>query len=445
MNKLHVGYACCNMPSPMGLAMSGYYQPRFAEGELDPLQIVALALQAGEDLAVIITVDACHIKKEDYPGLCSKVAAENGLKTEQVFLHCTHTHTGPFLQSVHEQPEVCAYFPVFCGCVSRVAGDAIADLQPARLGWRVGKAEQVAFVRRFRMKDGGCRTNPGVGNPDILHPIGDVDERVGVLRFDRPQDSVILANFGNHPDTVGGCRISGDWPSLTRHTVEAAIPNSRCIFLNGAQGDVNHVNVQASGGDLNGMFHDFDDVHRGYAHAQHIANVVTAAVLQVYEKVHYAEVDSLRCRQQTLTVPSHMPQPEQLPLAREYHRLHEAGRDAEIPFAGMELTTVVAEAERMLKLENGPETFDLLLSGIALGEIALIGLPGEPFTEIGRRLKENDRFALVLPCCITNGNEGYFPTAQAYEEGGYEARSSIYSAGIAERIVEAGGDLLNAL
>ncbi len=32
---------------------------------------------------------------------------------------------------------------------------------------------------------------------------------------------------------------------------------------NGAQGDINHVNVHPKGGDLNGMFMDFDDVSRG--------------------------------------------------------------------------------------------------------------------------------------------------------------------------------------
>jgi len=51
----------------------------------------------------------------------------------------------------------------------------------------------------------------------------------------------------------------------------------------------------------------------------------------------------------------------------------------------------------------------------------------------------------VLPCCITNGYEGYFPMREAYDEGGYEARSSIYAAGVAERIIEAGLSLLAEL
>ena len=68
----------------------------------------------------------------------------------------------------------------------------------------------------------------------------------------------------------------------------------KAIFFNGAQGDVNHVNVNAKGGDFNDTYHDFDDVDRGYGHARHMGNVVAAAVLQVFDKVNYTDVDSLR-------------------------------------------------------------------------------------------------------------------------------------------------------
>ena len=85
------------------------------------------------------------------------------------------------------------------------------------------------------------------------------------------------------------------------------------------------------------------------------------------------------------------------------------------------------------------------LSAVSIGDIALIGLPGEPFTGIGRALKENTSFSAVLPCCITNGGEGYFPMMDAYEEGGYEARSSRFKAGVAEYLIREGNQLLDEL
>ena len=52
---------------------------------------------------------------------------------------------------------------------------------------------------------------------------------------------------------------------------------------------------------------------------------------------------------------------------------------------------------------------------------------------------------LVMPMCITNGYEGYFPTMEAYLEGGYEARSSIFKAGVAEAVSGAGVEMLDTI
>ena len=41
--------------------------------------------------------------------------------------------------------------------------------------------------------------------------------------------------------------------------------------------------------------------------------------------------------------------------------------------------------------------------------------------------------------------EGYFPVQSAFDEGGYEARTSQYKAGVAEKLVEGGKSLLDAL
>jgi hypothetical protein len=96
----------------------------------------------------------------------------------------------------------------------------------------------------------------------------------------------------------------------------------------------------------------------------------------------------------------------------------------------------------MLSLEHGPASFSMTLSGVAIGDIALVGIPGEPFTGIGRGLKETEGWTLVLPCCLVNGSHGYFPMKDAYDEGGYEARSSRFRAGVAELIIDEGQAML---
>ena len=443
---LEAGFSRVDITPILGIGLSGYYVPRVSDGVLDPLEANALVLRGGDTTLAFIAVDNCGLAATAVYDSCrTRVAEALGTREDCVLISATHTHTSPFWGE-GDDPVVVEYTRWLEQRLADAARLAAADLRPARMGSGVGHAPDVAFVRRFRMKDGSIRTNPGVDNPDILEPIGDVDDRVNVLRFEREgAGDIVLVNFGNHPDVVGGCKLSADWPGFLRRRVEKALDDVRCIFFNGAQGDVNHVNVHPTEGFRNDLFHDFDDVDRGYGHARHIGNVVAGAVLQVYDKVCWQSEDALRSSIRMVTVSANVPPKEALPLAREYAALHRAGRDDEIPYTGMALTTVVAEAERMLRLEHGPEAFEIPLTAMAIGNVALIGLPGEPFTGIGRALKEAPGWALVLPCCITNGYEGYFPMREAYDEGGYEARSSVYAAGVAEKLIDEGLDILNAL
>ena len=448
MNDFAVGFARVNITPPLGTPLSGYYQVRLANGVLDELEADAIAFALGDTRAVLISMDITSLFQVYAEPLRREIAEAAGLEPEAVILHCTHTHTGPEVNlSRRIAPQIQeAYFTFFRSRLRDAAVLALQDLRPARMGWAVGRAPGIAFIRRFRMKDGSGRTNPGVNNPEIDGPIGSVDDRVGVVRFDREGGpAVILASIGIHPDTVGGCAVSADWPGFFRRTLEKAVDDTRCVFLNGAEGDVNHVNVSPSPGQLNDLAVDFDDVMRGYGHARHMGWTVAGAVLQVLSKVSYEPVNSLRVLKRVVRHPSNMTAADELPLARRYNELHQSGRDSEIPYEGMMLTTVVAEAERMLELEHGPEAFDLNLSALSVGRVALVGIPGEPFTDVGRALKAAPGWSLVLPCCLTNGNEGYFPTMDAYQEGGYEARSSIFKPGVAEAIVRAGLDMLAEL
>ena len=458
MRNFSAGFARVNITPMMGIGLVGYFIPRFADGVLDDLEVNALALQCGDTKTVLLTVDHCGIDRGIIADYTSHIMERTGLPRESIVIHSTHTHTAPALLNpyesaalVHEytsvDPEIeMEYYTFVRRKMADAAQFALEDLKPAKMGWGIGQAPNIAFVRRFRMKDGSVRTNPGVDNPEIDHPIGDVDERVGVLRFDREGGkSIVLVNFGDHPDVVGGCKISADWLGFVRRTVEKTLDNTQCICFNGAQGDVNHVNVHPRGGYLNGMFMDFDDVARGYDHARYMGRVITAGVLQTFDKVQYVDVDSVKVIQRTIRVASNMPTPEQLPEAERIDALHQAGRDSELPYEGMMLTTVVAEAGRMVKLKDGPESFEMELTGVALGPVAIIGLPGEPFTGIGRALKLAEGWDMVLPCCMTGGSEGYFPMQDAYDEGGYESRSSFFKAGVAEFIIEEGKQLLSEL
>lgn len=446
MHQLQAGFGRVNITPMLGIPMAGYFKDRYAEGVLDELEINALALACGQTRVVLMAIDHCGIKKEILDPIRHHISEVTGIPYEGIYIHATHTHTGPMMEPGSDNALIREYIRFVDRKASDAAQLALADLKPAKMGYAVGEAPDIAFVRRFRMKDGSIRTNPGVNNPEILEPIGDVDQRVNVLRFDQEGGrNLVLVNFGDHPDTVGGSKISGDWPAFTRRIFEKAVDDTRCIFFNGAQGDVNHVKVFPKPGDLNDMFMDFDDVSRGYGHARHMGNVVAGAVMQVYDKVAYTDVESIRFVQKTMLVPSNVPDPRDMPEAHRIHELHIAGKDDEIPYKGMMLTTVVAEAGRMVRLEHGPDAFPMYLAGIAIGNVVLCGIPGEPFTGVGRGIKQAPGWDLILPTCNTNAKEGYFPMRDSYEEGGYEARGSNFKAGVAEFIIEQATKMLGEL
>lgn len=446
MKKLEVGFSRIVINPPMGIRIAGYYVDRFAKGVLDDLEANAVAISCGDKKVLLIAVDHCGLVKPILDVYRSEISKNTNVPMDAIYIHSTHTHTGPMLLPETDDVLINEYKQTLCEKLIEVSKCALADLKPAVLGYGIGNAPNIAFIRRFRMKDGSIRTNPGVNNPDIKEPIGEVDERVNVLRFDRENaPSVVVVNFANHPDTVGGELISGDWPTLTRHTVEKVLDDVKCIFFNGAQGDVNHVKVFPTSGDFNGMFNDFDGCSRGYAHTKYMARVVTGAVLQVFDKVNYIPVNSIDYVQKIVQIPSNKPTAEEMPLAHKYNDLHNAGRDDEIPFKAMMLTTVVADSARKVRLENAPDTFPMLFSAVRIGSVAMFGIPGEPFTGVGRGLKETSGYDLILPTCNTNAKEGYFPMKDAYKEGGYEAKASNFKEGVAEKIIEEGQKILKEL
>ena len=445
-NNLKVGYARVNATPPLGVNIAGYFVERIADGILDELEVCAVAVGSGENTVILMTVDHCGLTKDYLNVWREEISKDTGVPAEAIYIHSTHTHQGPITAKSCKNPLNEEYAVLLGHRVHDAAVLALADMKPARMGIGTSEAKNVAFIRRYRMKDGSAKTNPGVNNPDIVAPIGITDESVHVVRFDREgAETVVIANFANHPDVVGGNKISADWPGLTRRFVEKAIDNTKCIFFNGAQGDVNHVNVHPKAGDFNDMFNDFDGCSRGYGHARHIARVVTGAVLSIYDKVEYMDVDSVKYQQKIVDIPSNKPTPEEMPLARQYNEWHKAGRDDLIPYKAMMLTTVVAEAGRMVRLENAPDNFPMLFSVVSIGDVAFFGIPGEPFNGVGRALKTAPGWKMVIPTCNTNAKEGYFPMMDSYEEGGYEARSSNFKAGVAEKIIDEGKKILASM
>lgn len=428
---MKTGYAKLCINPPYGAPICGYYEPRFVKGIADDLFVRAVAFNDGDKSAIVIALDLIHLAQREYDAFKAAIMEATGIEKDGIFINCSHTHTGPVVGKdfASEKRSPDSYIPYLTTCVRDAAVFALQDLHESKLETAAGEAKNISFIRRFRMKDGSVATNPGVHNPNIDHALGKPNETVKLVKIIREgADDIFIVNFGTHPDSVGGEYISADYMGHVCSILENAVPNTKCVFLLGPQGDVNHVNVNPTPGEAAISTIDFDSVPRSRAHAQHMGRIIAGAVLSICSITEPVKTDKISFGSKRVDLPSHQ-ENHRLDEVKHIHELYVTGRAHELPYKEMALTTAVAEAERIIRLENGPESFPFFLSALKIGELVFAGIGGEPFTELGNRICDESPYKNTVLCCLTNSSGGYIPTRKAYEEGGYEARSSSLKPG----------------
>lgn len=65
------------------------------------------------------------------------------------------------------------------------------------------------------------------------------------------------------------------------------------------------------------------------------------------------------------------------------------------------------------------------IQAFRIGDLCIIGLPGEPFVEGQLALKLNSPASYLFPAHLTSHYVGYLPTREAYPRGGHEANEDV--------------------
>ncbi len=78
-------------------------------------------------------------------------------------------------------------------------------------------------------------------------------------------------------------------------------------------------------------------------------------------------------------------------------------------------------------------------------DVAVVGLPGEVFVDLGLAIKRASPFATTLVIELCQDAPGYIPTKKAFAEGSYETVNSRIAPGGGELMVEATVRLLKEL
>ncbi len=442
---LKAGFARMDVTPPLGVSLKGYYRVRICDGVLDPLEINAVAFEEDGKIAVLLSADNVGIKEFVCDQLRQRIAEATGCAPEAVYIACTHTHLAPGVGAIMGlggavTPQDHEYEPWFLQRAVDTAVMAVDDLAPVTSAcYTRANVPDVSFVRRYRMKDGTLRTNPGYQNPDIDCAVGTPDELATLLVYKREEKpEIAITHFQTHPDVISGNKVSSDWCGFVRRTYERMIPDSRCIFFTGAQGDTNHIDVRLTKAEGS-----------GYHRARYMGEKIALALIGNLPLAKPMKNTGLAYGQKNIVAYANKGKPEELEEAIRIDKIYKETNDKELAASAadvyatsMHATTIVAKACRIVELMDKPDSRTLTLSAVAVGDVVFAGVPGEPFTDVGRAIKDQSSYAVTLPTCNTNGKEGYFPTD--FTEGSYEAATSRFRADTAERIVNGFNELIGS-
>ena len=88
------------------------------------------------------------------------------------------------------------------------------------------------------------------------------------------------------------------------------------------------------------------------------------------------------------------------------------------------------------------------MQAIIIGDVALVGVPGEFFTVLGREIKLRSPYRDTYVFELANDYVGYIPDARSFDLGGYQVWTGLHSfleKGSGEKIVDAAVGLLEEL
>ena len=431
--QLQVGRSKVKITPGPGIPMEGYYRVRLNKGVHDDLFAKAIVLEKDGVQAALVACDLVGIPRPIVVEARRLAEEITGLRGDQIMISATHTHTGPTmgsrLKGVAAKTEgiARAYLKALPGMIAESVRLAEADLQPARVSAAIGHEDSVAFIRRFRMKDGTVGWNPGKLNPKIVRPVGEIDPAVSVIYFDTPDTKPLATyfNYANHLDTVGGQDFSADYPYTVARLLGAVKgPDMLTVFTIGTAANVNHIDVKTS------------QRQSGHEEAARIGTILAGEVLRTYRKLEPLESESLQVSHAMVKLPLVPMKPGDPEWARKIVAKYSTSDAA--PFLDQVYAFKVLDLE---KRQGKPIAAEVQV--ITLGDqIAWVGLPGEVFVELGKAIKIASPFRYTIVAELANGSIDYVPDRRAYPQGAYEVISARVASGSGEALVEAAIRLL---
>ncbi len=362
------------------------YNARQSTGVHDKIYHRVVALDSGDTQFYLISSDLCLFSPTLYDEVTRALQKETGIDPGHVWWSVTHTHAAPEVgppdmykvllgRSDHEWDR--EYTSRTTKALIDAVRTAREKLEPARISFGTGTA--MANINR-RAKDVDGRVSLG------LNPDGPVDRQVNLIRLERPDGSLIalIANYAMHGTVMNGQNllISGDGPGTVSAYLEQKL-GATVLYINGAAGNIAPI------------YSVYPDPRSG--HLSQFNVLLGDRILAAVHSMGPATSDvTLWLGEKTIETPRKegLAWPEELGA---YSR---------------------TEGRPLVRL---PIRF------LRINDTLIWSAPVEMFCEIAIDVRNHSPFPHTFYFGYTNGWFGYLPTAKAFEEGGYEPRTSPFS------------------
>lgn len=442
---MFAGAATVNITPVLGCAIAGGMTYAPASEVHDELRVRSLVLDNGQARLAFAVVDSCMAPREIIDRAKQLIAGQTGIPADHVLVSATHTHSAPAAAHVFQSlpdPRYVAWLPLRIADAVRLA---VRRLEPARIGWGIGREERLVFCRRFYLKPGAMppdpfdratdrvKMNPGVGNPNILRPEGPVDPDVGVLAVEsldgRP--ICVLGNYALHyVGGVGRGHLSADYFAVWADSMarlaglsgSGSFPPFVAILTNACSGHSISFDARVS-----------QAQYRPYEKMQWVADVLAAESYRTWRTLKFQDWVELSASTEELELGVRLPSPEDVARARGILAPAPNGEQLK------ELRQIYAR-ETMILHESYPKVVRTPIQALRIGGLGIATYPGEAFAELGMEVKSKSPFKPTMLIELANDYRGYIPTVEAHQNGGYEtwrAKSSYLEVQAAPKMVAA--------
>ena len=429
-------------PTQQGVPIAGGdSSARLSTGFMDEVAATCIAIQKGEDLFLVYTMDYMVLYDNVVSPVKASITAATGVPAENILLNCTHTHSSPNVYGNWDGAD--AYRQLVAKNAAKAATKAIEDLSPASVEIASCNTEGLAFVRHYRMNDGTTYGNGhGSSASGFKSHMYDAAIELQAIKFVRAAEDkkdILMLSFPAHATTVNGTNptlISACWPGATRAYIES---NSEvhCAVFQGASGD------QVPDSKIEGISAAKKD-HKKYG--QILGDYALALEFTAVE----GDQVILKSWEFTgNTMKEGTEDPERVAHAQEINSVV-AQKGSSDPAVGEMAAKYgfynVYEATGLVSRVSAPATRTMTLNVLQLGsDAAMVFAPYEMFGMHGDAIKAGSDFAMDFIVTCSEVYQGYFPHIEGCEENFYEYDVTKFERGTGEKLAEIYVQTLNEL